>query len=371
MNKKSLPILLILLLYSYFGFSQATVNEKLVLPDSLHEISGIIFYNGFVYGINDSGDGPFIYVIDTTTGNIERTIYVNDAQNVDWEDIAQDENYVYVADIGNNSGNRTDLKVYKINKNDLVNDTVNAKIIDFDYHDQTDFTAAFDSNNYDAEALTILGNYLVLFTKNWVDHKTKLYLMPNVAGTCLAEKIKEYNCNGLITGATYCKDDSSFYLCGYTKYLQPFLYIISNDNPDTGIRIPIYDQTNAAQIEGICWVKGNHFLLSSEYFEYGNYVNPQKLYDLTITLNNTISAYNDNSKIMIFPNPTNHFLYLNSYDNFNSVEIYNENGRLMYFNKQHTKNIPIYVKDWSNGIYFLQATTKNGKNVVKKIIIAH
>ena len=41
---------------------------------------------------------------------------VNKEENVDWEDITQDETHIYIADFGNNNGNRTDLKIYKILK---------------------------------------------------------------------------------------------------------------------------------------------------------------------------------------------------------------------------------------------------------------
>ena len=41
-----------------------------------------------LYVQNDSGDGPFVYAINATTGDVVSTINVNNAINNDWEDLA-------------------------------------------------------------------------------------------------------------------------------------------------------------------------------------------------------------------------------------------------------------------------------------------
>ena len=45
-------------------------------------------HSGVLYTINDHGDGPHIYVLDSATGHRISTITLNNAQNGDWEDIA-------------------------------------------------------------------------------------------------------------------------------------------------------------------------------------------------------------------------------------------------------------------------------------------
>src|SRR6185437_11352921 len=96
--------------------------KKTTLPATINEISGIIYFNGKLYGHNDSGGQPAIYEIDTSTGIITKTITLQGASNVDWEDITQDDENIYLGDFGNNeSGNRTDLIVYKFPKADIQN----------------------------------------------------------------------------------------------------------------------------------------------------------------------------------------------------------------------------------------------------------
>jgi hypothetical protein len=54
-----------------------------------------------------------------------------------------DENSIYIGDVGNNIGNRIDLKIYKIAIDDYHNnDTVVAEIINFEYADQIENSSA-------------------------------------------------------------------------------------------------------------------------------------------------------------------------------------------------------------------------------------
>jgi hypothetical protein len=74
------------------------------------------FYNNNIITHNDSGGQANLYEINASTGAVLRTVAITNATNVDWEDIAQDALYIYIGDIGNNFGNRTDLKYIKFRK---------------------------------------------------------------------------------------------------------------------------------------------------------------------------------------------------------------------------------------------------------------
>ena len=52
-------------------------------------------------------------------GTILRTISIANASNIDWEDLAENDTHLFIADIGNNNGNRQDLKIYTILKSDF------------------------------------------------------------------------------------------------------------------------------------------------------------------------------------------------------------------------------------------------------------
>ena len=41
---------------------------------------------------------------------------MSNIKNTDWEEISQDKDFIYIGDIGNNSGNRDDLKIYRAGK---------------------------------------------------------------------------------------------------------------------------------------------------------------------------------------------------------------------------------------------------------------
>jgi hypothetical protein len=94
-----------------------------VLEDkSIDESSGIVASRttpGMYWTHNDSGDGPFIYAFDDRGHN--RGVWrVTGALANDWEDIASGPgptagaNYLYIGDIGDNSGNRYPIIVYRI-----------------------------------------------------------------------------------------------------------------------------------------------------------------------------------------------------------------------------------------------------------------
>jgi hypothetical protein len=68
---------------------------------------------------NDSGDGPFIYALDDHGHN--RGVWrVSGAAAYDWEDIAAGPgpipgtNYLYIGDIGDNAGRRSQIIVYRV-----------------------------------------------------------------------------------------------------------------------------------------------------------------------------------------------------------------------------------------------------------------
>ena len=216
------------------GISNATGQistpvEKFALPTSLSESSGAIFFNDRLISHNDSGGENKLYELDTISGLVTRTVTISNATNVDWEDITQDDTSIYIGDIGNNvSGNRTDLKIYKISKSDYINNTsVNAETIAFSYSDQIDFSPkSANSTEWDAEALISFDvNNLILFTKNWVDGITKGYVIPKAAGTYSVSPLSTtLNSGGLITGGTYNPLTAKIYLVGYSTTLQPFVW---------------------------------------------------------------------------------------------------------------------------------------------------
>jgi hypothetical protein len=218
-----------LLLTQTAVFSQVSnFSEKFKLPETVSETSGLLFINNKIVTHNDSGGEAKLYEVDNTSGLITRTITISNATNIDWEDITEDDTHIYIGDIGNNNGTRTDLTIYKILKTDYANnDNVTAEIITFSYDDQTDFSSQPNNNNFDAETIAIYQGSIIIFTKNWVNLLTNVYVIPNTSGNYTAVKTSSYNVSGLITGASYNEENDSFMLVGYNNTnLTPFLIYI-------------------------------------------------------------------------------------------------------------------------------------------------
>ena len=232
---KNIVIIIILLFGSLLGNAQTASDLTNLETPTLDETSGLLFYNANLITHTDSGGKAELYELNPTTGAVTKTVEITNATNVDWEDIAQDASYIYIGDIGNNSGNRTDLKIYKISKTDYdTNDgKVTAEIISFSYADQLDFSRRTNKTNWDAEGLISYHAKLLIFTKNWIDNTTNVYAIPKTTGKHKAVLVSSYNTNGLITGADISPDHSVIYLTGYSTSEAPFLYTIHNIPSDT------------------------------------------------------------------------------------------------------------------------------------------
>ena len=269
-----------------------------VLDDDIRETSGLANVNGRIYTHNDYGGSELLYEINATTGDVIRSIVVNGATNVDWEDLADDGTYLYIADIGNNLGYRTDLKIYKILKNDLnANNLVNVEIISFSYADQTKFAYEPFTTPYDAEALIAYNGQLYIFTKNWEDYTSKIYSIPTVPGHYEVTSVGEKALDVMITGAASDRAGRSVALVGYTNPYDkdtPFKSMIvklsgfSGDDFFSGIiaEHKIENSQVIGQIEAILFNAPAQFYLSAEGVSIKFIELPAKLYTIeSIKLN--------------------------------------------------------------------------------------
>lgn len=292
---KLLFFTLTLFLFSFSGISQNSTKEESqveilspsILIDKLsakvNETSGLIFFRGSIWTLNDSGGKPQIYRLDKKTGKVVQVVTIKNAKNVDFEDITQDDDFIYIGDFGNNFGNRKDLSIYKIAKKDIPEKKdVNLKSeqIQFNYADQKSFQWKNRKNDFDCEALISAGDKLYLFTKNWVDAKTRVYAVPKKAGKYTVKVIAEFSVDGLITAAEYHAESETLSLLGYKDFM-PFLWMFWDYQGDDffGGEKRRYNMENihGAQTEGICFSGNGDILISCErsYF-------PQRLYTIPL-----------------------------------------------------------------------------------------
>lgn len=266
--KKSI-VYLCLFLITPFLWGQQTISLVGVLPEEVNETSGLIFYNGKLITHNDSGNSAELYEIDTLSLQITRTIQIENAVNIDWEDLTQDQNFIYIGDIGNNNGDRTDLAVYRIAKAEFDNsDSVSADRIGFSYEDQSNFTTTPNSD-WDAEALTVLRGQLTIFTKRWQSSGSTVYVVPNTPGENMAINLGTTQISGLVTAATYNEATNVLFLLGYSRQLIPFL-VRFKDPPGPLSFSGTGELTSLgigfSQTEGIGFVDANTYYISSERF---------------------------------------------------------------------------------------------------------
>ena len=282
---KQFSLLLFLFATPLFIFSQQ-ISVVTQLESNINETSGLLFLNGKTITHNDSGGQAALYEIDVTTGNVNRTVTVTNATNVDWEDITQDGNYIYVGDFGNNNGSRKNLKIYKISIQEYLNtpdEKVTAEVINFNYSDQTDFTSSQYSTNFDAEALIAYKDHLYIFSKNWGDQKTNIYEVPKDPGTYTVDKIDTINTNGLITGADFNPLTHKIVLTGYSLI---FPFVVELFDYSEGLfsngTVKKYSASNLGgnsfQIEGVAAIDKLNYYISGEKNDYGK----PALYKLTV-----------------------------------------------------------------------------------------
>ncbi len=224
------------LLFLFAGFPSLILGQEVEtlrplysfpMDADLKESSGLIYWDGDLWTHNDSRDNT-IYRLDPGNGNIKDRILLEGIVNNDWEDIAQDKDFIYLGDIGNNNGSRKDLHILRIDKLSLSKGELEIDTISFIYSEQDDFTPRAHATDFDCEAMIVHKGRIFLFTKEWISAGTSVYTLPALPGHYTANMITEFPVMGLVTGADISADGNTIILIGYNTVIQPFLYIFSD-----------------------------------------------------------------------------------------------------------------------------------------------
>jgi hypothetical protein len=356
------------------------------LATYLSETSGLIKWDNKLWTHNDSEDIN-IYALDTLDGNVIRSYPLRGTVNKDWEEISQDAAYIYIGDFGNNqNGNRTDLKILRIAKNSLLNNSLIIDTIQFSYSDQNNFSPTGSNNSdFDCEAFIVSSDSIFLFTKQWVNNKTSLYSLSKTPGIHVANLKSILDVKGLITGAVYLESKRLIVLSGYSSLLEPFVYLLYDFNGSdyfAGNKRKISISLPYHQIEGITTTNGLKYYISNEYFTFPPNISiPQQLhvFDLNSflekyfkTLLFTVPENKIENNIVIYPNPSTGLLKIESFEGFSdnpTLEVYDYYGKLVLHKYlENVKNQEIDLSQLTHGIYFLRINYNN-KYFNKKIFI--
>ena len=246
----------------------AEIVSKIVLPKIINETSGLEFYNNNFITHNDSGGEPSLYVFNEM-GEVIETIGLNknpdfEIENNDWEDITNDNEYLFVADTGNNFGNRDNLNIIRVSKG---TDFMVDGIIEISYSDQESFFPR-PKHKYDAEAIIVIEDKIALFSKDRENLNTDLYLVDkNQNGSQILTSEVSYNVNTLITGGDYDEDRNLLALVSYNSNGNQYLLLFENfklnnleNNTFKKFKIPL----EQAQIEAVKIIDEKTFWVTSE-----------------------------------------------------------------------------------------------------------
>jgi len=261
---------------------------KATLTSAVNESSGLLYTGGNVWTHNDSGNSATLFRVDSISGQVLQQVSISNFANTDWEDLAASAQYVYIGDFGNNNGDRRDLRILRVAKTDLGASatTATAQAITFSYPDQTDFTPRSNAHNFDCEAFFFANDSLHLFTKNWVDLKTRYYTVPATPGTYVAHLKSTFNVNGLVTAAALNPTGTTAALLGYNATnATTFMWLLTGFQ-GTGYlkankrRIELPSALLIGQAEGLCFVKNGRVFISNEQISNAFLTVPPRLYAL-------------------------------------------------------------------------------------------
>ncbi len=187
------------------------------------ESSGIVEsrrYPGVFWTHNDSGNPPEIFAI-TRQGKLINRFSIR-ATNVDWEDIAIDDSgHLYLADIGNNNHNRTQVQVYRVSEPD-PRVRGNALV-----PDQT-FQLRYPGRPFDAESLFFVGDDAYIIEKDLTFRAPGVYRFHLKAAGAIQtlEKVMDLPWFTPVTAGDVSRDQKYFAIMSLTG---PAIFQIDGD----------------------------------------------------------------------------------------------------------------------------------------------
>lgn len=245
------------------------MEKQAILESELRETSGLQQAGDLIWTFNDSGGEAALYGISRSDGTVQRKTFLENTENIDWEDITKDSLYFYVADVGNNYGNRDTLMIYMVSKKEVLEGAAVVKpagIIQFSYRDSVK-SGPDGRSSHDCEAVFSYRDTLYLFTKNWTDRSTSVYKIPANPGYYSITPSATYQVDALVTAADIHPQDKEVTLLGYRNAFPVLVSWSYQSDPSVihcGGRAKRYWKRWGRQVEGICYDRGGERYISSE-----------------------------------------------------------------------------------------------------------
>lgn len=239
--------------------SDAMAVKTGTFPEKIKESSGLeeTGKEGVYYTHNDAGNEAVLFKVNAK-GQVQATLPVAGAENVDWEDLTRDsEGNVYIADTGDNDNERKKLTIYKLAKGDPEN----VSLITFRYSDRQAGEKNREQTAYDCEAIFWHRSRLYLVTKDREkSREARIYELADTPGEHEATPVARYPVKAAITAADISPDGKTLMLLSVGKI---HLFRVEGNN-FFGSPMVTRSLGKVGQTEGAVFT-GNHSLaISSE-----------------------------------------------------------------------------------------------------------
>lgn len=353
-NLRSVKRLMLFLLSLWFSTILCAQDLQVVcaIPVEITECSGMCPAVSSAYWmLNDGGNPAELYLVDTS-GTVLRTLTISNLSNVDWESLASDDSgNIYIGDFGNNDNNRSNLRIGRINAQDLPRDTVDAEIIDFAYEDQLAFPPARSDFRFDCEAMFLMGDSIYLITKNWTNPFTGmayLYSLPKDMSDSQArlQDSAYLGDNSFLSQVTDCVIlDDKLLMLGYGG-----VWVCRKSGSDIHFSDPKYHSFGGVrQFEAIASEDSVRFLIAEEAM--GGNANMYRF-----RLDRSAAGVEGETLELELQYVESGLILHSLHMNFHSVTLMDIGGRLIYESESGKRFVPIT----KTGIYLLTVSTDRG-----------
>ena len=363
------------------GFQSVQAQVVGTLDPLLDNTSSLFYWEGDLWTCNDHGEVVF-HALDTTTGAILRSVATGVMPN-DMEEVAQDDAYFYLGDFGNNHELlRTDLRVLRFLKSDLLAGRIRPDTIAFEYEGYDPSVVkgkGLPTTDFDCEAMVAGTDSLYLFSKQWGSYQTVCYSLPKQPGTYTAYGRDTLDVQGMVTGACLLPGARMLALCGYNIICQPFVWLLYgyDGNRFFGggqLRIDL-DNGIGLQVESIATADGRHFFLTNEHFSRMGFDRPAQLLSLDLTDIITQLSVSDTGGVGLpvleepeqwglQPNPTTGVVEIDR-EGVELVEVMDAAGRLMMSSQRGRQ---VDISGLPGGAYVVCVTFADGSRRCGKVV---
>lgn len=263
----------LLLMLSGCSLSQTLpepAQSVVLLPPQLIETSGLVCLDQDFISFNDSGGKPELYRFDRN-GHIRQQLQLS-VRNIDWEAMTSDGEFLYLADTGNNNGQRQSLFIYKVPldwsglKQPYKPERLEIQL------PKSDILLPYE-HDLDFEALVYRQHSLWLISKSWASEKPVMYKLDlALVKQSLGQALPVAEPGFLVTDAVFELSQQQWWLVGYPDPRKAIWAYLSNAGYQP--QIARYDKNlvlletralpTTGQVEGLCIDKEHQIWITEE-----------------------------------------------------------------------------------------------------------